>query len=101
VPHSAERFHRRPRSGERPGAVLDSARRRGRDRRCRAAAAVMRVPLGRRARPDRAGRTGGIGRPGGAVSDWKTIMLSREENELICGVEGDAPAAQTLRRYWL
>jgi phthalate 4,5-dioxygenase oxygenase subunit len=28
-------------------------------------------------------------------------MLSREENELVTRVEGDAPMGQTMRRYWL
>jgi phthalate 4,5-dioxygenase oxygenase subunit len=28
-------------------------------------------------------------------------MLSHEENELLCRVEGETPAAQTMRRYWL
>jgi phthalate 4,5-dioxygenase oxygenase subunit len=28
-------------------------------------------------------------------------VLTREENELLCRVEGDAPAGQLLRRYWL
>ena len=28
-------------------------------------------------------------------------MLSREENELICRVEGDAPTGAMMRRYWL
>src|SRR5581483_7791251 len=28
-------------------------------------------------------------------------MLSREENELITRVEGDAPAGRLMRRYWL
>ena len=27
-------------------------------------------------------------------------MLSREENDLLCRVEGDAPMGQMLRRYW-
>ena len=28
-------------------------------------------------------------------------MLTREENELLCRVEGDAPMGQMMRRYWL
>ena len=28
-------------------------------------------------------------------------MLTREENELLCRVEGDAPMGQMLRRYWI
>ena len=28
-------------------------------------------------------------------------MLTHEENELITRVEGDAPAGQMMRRYWL
>ena len=28
-------------------------------------------------------------------------MLTKEENELLCRVEGDAPAGQLMRRYWI
>ena len=28
-------------------------------------------------------------------------MLSQEENELLCRVEGTAPAGEMMRRYWL
>ena len=28
-------------------------------------------------------------------------MLTQEENELLCRVEGDAPMGQMMRRYWL
>ena len=28
-------------------------------------------------------------------------MLTHEENELLCRVEGDAPAGEAMRRYWL
>ena len=28
-------------------------------------------------------------------------MLTREENELLCRVEGDAPMGQIMRRHWL
>src|SRR5580698_8817628 len=28
-------------------------------------------------------------------------MLTREENDLLCRVEGDAPMGQMLRRYWI
>ena len=28
-------------------------------------------------------------------------MLSREENELVTRVEGDAPMGRTMRRYWV
>ena len=28
-------------------------------------------------------------------------MLSREDNELLCRVEGDAPMGQMMRRHWL
>src|ERR1700723_2607443 len=28
-------------------------------------------------------------------------MLTREENDLLCKVEGDAPMGQMLRRYWI
>ena len=27
-------------------------------------------------------------------------MLNREENDLLCRVEGDAPMGQMMRRYW-
>ena len=27
-------------------------------------------------------------------------MLTREENDLLCRVEGDAPMGQMMRRYW-
>src|SRR5450830_869810 len=30
-----------------------------------------------------------------------TDMLTREENELLCRVEGDAPMGQLMRRHWL
>src|SRR4051812_49953426 len=28
-------------------------------------------------------------------------MLTREENELLCRVEGDAPMGQLMRRHWI
>ena len=28
-------------------------------------------------------------------------MLTQEENDLLCRVEGDAPMGQMMRRYWL
>lgn len=28
-------------------------------------------------------------------------MLTREENELMCRVEGDAPMGQVVRRHWM
>ena len=28
-------------------------------------------------------------------------MMTREENELLCRVEGDAPMGQIMRRHWL
>ena len=28
-------------------------------------------------------------------------MLTQQENELLCRVEGDAPMGQMMRRYWL
>ncbi|MDB5794972.1 MAG: MarR family transcriptional regulator, partial [Noviherbaspirillum sp.] len=27
-------------------------------------------------------------------------MLTKEENELLCRVEGDAPMGQLMRRHW-
>ena len=29
------------------------------------------------------------------------VMLTNEENELLCRVEGDAPMGQIMRRHWL
>src|SRR5918997_2836950 len=31
----------------------------------------------------------------------RATMLTREENDLLCRVEGDAPMGQMMRRYWL
>ena len=28
-------------------------------------------------------------------------MLTKEENELMCRVEGDAPMGQVMRRHWI
>ena len=28
-------------------------------------------------------------------------MLTKEENDLLCRVEGDAPMGQIMRRHWL
>ena len=28
-------------------------------------------------------------------------MMTREENELLCRVEGDAPMGQLMRRHWM
>src|SRR5207237_10532818 len=78
-------------------------------------APVRRAPLCRRARrrgvQDRRRQPAGVLRPGrhtdgasgarGAVAAARAVMLSREDNELLCRVGPGTPMGNLMRQYWI